>query len=268
MSNIFLRALKMICYVISKKSNISFTMSNGLRAILLSAGLGTRLRPLTNKKPKCLMEINNVPILRIWIEKLAQIGCTEILINTHYLAEQVRKFIEDYHSNSIKITISHEKTLLGTAGTLIKNIDFVNGDTIFMHSDNFTTCDLNGLLEMNKNKAQNCLLTMLTFETDKPSSCGVVETDKNGILKAFYEKVDNPPSKIANGAIYIFDKEFVNWLKEQKEDFVDFSKDVLPKLINKIQTWHTKDFFIDIGTPESLKLAQLNAISKKKVLKN
>ena len=147
----------------------------------------------------------------------------------------------------------------------MKNIDFINGDTIFMHSDNFTTCDLNGLLEMHKNKSQNCLLTMLTFNTDNPSSCGVVKTDKNGILRGFYEKVDNPPSNIANGAIYIFDKKFVNWLKEQKEEIVDFSKDVLPKLINKIQTWHTNDFFIDIGTPESLKLAQINAISKRKV---
>ena len=240
-------------------------MSNGLRAILLSAGLGTRLKPLTDKKPKCLMEINNIPILRIWIEKLARIGCSEILINTHYLSDQVAKFIEDYSSNSLKILISHEKTLLGTAGTLLKNIDFVKGDTIFMHSDNFTTCDLKGLLKMHKNKEQNCLLTMLTFDTHQPSSCGVVETDQNGVLKGFYEKVDNPPSQIANGAIYIFDKEFVNWLKEQKEDFVDFSKDVLPKLINKIQTWHTKDFFIDIGTPESLELAQINAIIKKKV---
>ena len=90
----------------------SIIMSNGLRAILLSAGLGTRLRPLTNKKPKCLMEINNVPILKIWIEKLEQIGCSEILINTHYLSEQVTQFIDNYSSKSLKILISHEKTLL------------------------------------------------------------------------------------------------------------------------------------------------------------
>lgn len=241
-------------------------MSKGLRAILLSAGLGTRLRPLTDKLPKCLMEINNVPILKIWIEKLALIGCTEILINTHYLSDKVNAFIENYDSKSLKIFISHEETLLGTAGTLIKNIDFVDGDgdTIFMHSDNFTNCDLNGLVEMHKNKSENCLLTMLTFDTDTPSSCGVVETDQNGILKAFHEKVENPPSKIANGAIYIFDKQFVNWLKDQKEEFIDFSQDVIPHLINKIQTWHTKEFFVDIGTPDSLRLAQLNSISQSK----
>lgn len=238
-------------------------MSNTFKAILLAAGLGKRLRPLTFKKPKCLMEINKIPLLKIWLEKLVKLGCSEVLINTHYLEEQVKEFIEKYKPEQLKIKISHEQTLLGTAGTLIKNINFADQTTLLMHTDNFTQCDLKGLLSMHKNKSKNCLLTMLTFNSQNPSSCGIVETDKKGVLKKFHEKVKNPPSNIANGAIYVFDSEFVSWLKEQNQEFKDFSKDVIPCLTNRIQTWHTNDFFIDIGTPESLLLAQ-KEINKKK----
>ena len=238
-------------------------MSNKFKAILLAAGLGKRLRPLTLNKPKCLMEINRVPLLKIWLEKLVKLGCSEVLINTHYLEEQVMEFIEKYKPEQLKIKISHEQTLLGTAGTLIKNINFADQTTLLMHTDNFTQCDLKGLLSMHKNKSKNCLLTMLTFNSQNPSSCGIVETDEKGVLKNFHEKVKNPPSNIANGAIYVFDREFVSWLKEQNQEFKDFSKDVIPCLTNRIQTWHTNDFFIDIGTPDSLLLAQ-KEINKKK----
>ena len=238
-------------------------MSNKIKAILLAAGLGKRLRPLTLDKPKCLMEINRVPLLKIWLEKLVKIGCSEVLINTHYLAEQVTEFIEKYSPAELKIKISHEESLLGTAGTLIKNINFADQTTILMHSDNYTNCDLNGLLSMHKNKAKNCLLTMLTFNSQNPSSCGIVETDKRGVLTTFHEKVKNPPSNIANGAIYVFDSQFISWLKDQNQEFIDFSKDLIPCLTDRIQTWHTNDFFIDIGTPESLLLAQKETIKKK-----
>ena len=232
-------------------------MSSEFKAILLAAGLGKRLRPLTLNKPKCLMEINKVPLLKIWLEKLVKLGCGEVLINTHYLAEQVKEFIEMYKPVELKIKISHEKSLLGTAGTLIKNIDFADQTTLLMHTDNFTNCNLEGLLSMHKNKQKNCLLTMLTFNSQNPSSCGIVETDKRGVLQYFHEKVKNPPSNIANGAIYVFDSQFISWLKEQNQEFKDFSKDVIPCLTNRIQTWHTNDFFIDIGTPDSLMKAQM-----------
>ena len=125
-----------------------------------------------------------------------------------------------------------------------------------IHSDNFTTSNLHGLINAHKNKSKNCLLTMLTFRTITPKSCGIVDINKEGIVQAFHEKVNNPPSNLANGAIYIFNKELSKWLKLQNRQLKDFSNDVLPYLTGKIQTWHTREFFIDIGTPESLKVAR------------
>jgi mannose-1-phosphate guanylyltransferase len=94
-----------------------------MKALLLAAGLGTRLRPITEKIPKCLVPINGVPLLDIWLEKLSNIGIEEFLINTHYLHQDVENFIsKNKYKKKIKTTF--EEKLLGTAGTLIKNKDF------------------------------------------------------------------------------------------------------------------------------------------------
>ena len=231
-------------------------MYRKLKAILLSAGYGTRLRPETLQKPKCLIEINKKPILEIWLDKLSKLGCTEVLINTHYFSEQIEDFLTNYQSDSMKITTSYEKKLLGTAGTLMNNLEFIENDTLLIHSDNFTTSNLTGLINAHKLKPKDCLLTMLTFKTNTPRSCGIVEVNQEGVVQKYYEKVKNPPSKLANGAIYIFNMELAKWLKSQNRQLYDFSNDVLPFLTGKIQTWYTREFFIDIGTPESLKIAR------------
>lgn len=237
-------------------------MRKNLKAILLSAGFGTRLRPETLKTPKCLIKINRKPILEIWLEKLSRLGCSEVLINTHYLSEQVEDFVMKYQSNNMKLSTTFEKNLLGTAGTLMKNIDFIEGETLLIHSDNFTTSNLKGLINKHRMKSNDTILTMLTFRTDFPENCGIVEIDSRGVVQTFHEKVSSPPGNLANGAIYIFDKNLVSWLKIQKRNLFDFSNDVLPYLTGRIQTWQTTDFFIDIGTPESLKSARAISSSK------
>ena len=94
-----------------------------MRALLLAAGLGTRLKPITNNIPKCLVPIGGKPLLQIWLEKLEKAGVKKFLINTHYLHEQVESFIfKSRFKNSVELY--WEKKLKGTAGTLFNNIDF------------------------------------------------------------------------------------------------------------------------------------------------
>ena len=83
-----------------------------IRALLLAGGLGTRLRPLTVKTPKCLAPIGGKPLLGHWIEKLEDAGCEEVIINTHYLHEVVDQYIGSLKMQSIKIRISHEENYL------------------------------------------------------------------------------------------------------------------------------------------------------------
>ena len=232
-------------------------MKKSLKALLLCAGLGTRLRPITNNIPKCLVEINKKPILEYWLLELEKIGCEAVLINTHYLNEKVSDYIAKRKQKKMHIEITYEKSLLGTAGTLIKNQNFFKNSTIaLIHSDNMTNFNLNNLVEAHINRPNTCLLTMLTFTTDSPQNCGVVISDKKNILRGFYEKVDNPPSKIANGAIYIFENHLLDILVRKHSNLNDFSTQVIPLLIDKIFVYHTKESFIDIGTLENLKRAR------------
>ena len=233
-------------------------MSKNIRAILLAAGLGTRLRPITLNKPKCLVEIHKKTLLELWINKLEDINAQKILINTHYLADQVKNFLDQNFKKDKKIEVFHETELYGTARTLIANRDFFSNSTgIMIHADNFTNMKLFNLIEAHKNKPINCLITMLTFTTNDPESCGIVEVDNNGIVINFHEKIKNPPGNCANGAIYVFDNNFLDWLIENHPNAKDFSTEILPLLQGKIYTFHTTLPYIDIGTPKKLEEAKL-----------
>jgi mannose-1-phosphate guanylyltransferase len=223
-----------------------------VKAILLAAGLGSRLRPITNNTPKCLVEVKGTPLIDIWISKLKCIGVDSILINTHYLASQVKNHIynSDYKNN---VQIIEEKMLEGTAGTLIKNLDFFDGnDGFLIHADNYCLDDLSNLVSTHKNRSKSCLMTMMTFSTDTPETCGIAEIDHNGILINFHEKKLNSRGNIANGAIYILSSEMLEILHDKHRDSKDFSTDIIINFCGLIQTYHTDKFFIDIGTPENL----------------
>lgn len=228
-----------------------------IRSLLLAAGMGTRLRPITINKPKCLVEVGNEPILGWWLKHLETIKCKEVIVNTHYHSEQVSQYIKNYKSDILNIIEKYEHKLLGTAGTLLANADFFKGCTgILIHSDNATDIDLNKLIQAHHNRPKQCLMTMLTFTTLMPQKCGIVELDAEGIVQNFHEKVEDPPGNRANGAIYVFDEKLIEILQDSPEKPHDFSTEVLPRLIGRIYTYHTLEKFIDIGTPESLNQAR------------
>ncbi len=226
-----------------------------MRSILLAAGFGTRLKPLTDKIPKCLVPIKGQALLGIWLQRLSKAQVGPFLINTHYLSEQVEKYLIETTYNE-QTTIIHESELLGTAGTLISNIDFYEGkDGLLIHADNYCLADFEEFILMHAKRPKQCLLTMMTFHTDTPSSCGIVELDAEGIVIGFHEKVSAPPGNKANGAIYILSAELLNLIKTEHVSAKDFSTEILPHYLGRIYTYHTDKTFMDIGTPESYALA-------------
>ena len=230
-----------------------------LKALLLAAGFGTRLGKLTKNKPKCLMEINGKALLGIWLHKLEGIGCEEVIINTHYLANQVKEFIRSFRKLNMKISLVHEEVLLGTASTLLKNkMAFKNSKVLLIHADNYTNMNFEKFIEAHNKKDNKSPISMVTFNSNNPTSCGIVEVNSKGLMIDFEEKPIIAKSNIANGAIYYFDFKFLDYLDKlnSKYQIKDFSKDVIPLLKNKIQTWHTKDYIIDIGSPSQLFDAQ------------
>ena len=221
------------------------------KTILLAAGYGKRLKPITDNLPKCLVSINGRPLLEIWLNKLTKEGFGPFLINTHYKNDLVTEFINNSQfKNQIKLV--YEEELLGTAGTLIKNIDFFdNNDGLLVHADNYCEEDLNNLLQAHHRRPTNCIMTMLTFQTNNPSQSGIIKTNNQGILNNFYEKIKQPPGNIANGAIYLISSKMLHIIQNKFSMCKDFSKDIIKEFIGKIYCYNTKNFFVDIGDIDS-----------------
>jgi len=227
-----------------------------MRALLLAAGMGSRLRPLTDSVPKCLVEINNKPLLDYWIELLIRGGITEILINLHYLHEKVRSHLEKYDLG-VNITCVYEEELLGTGGTLLRNKDFFeNRPLMLIHADNLSHFDLLAFIQKYEFREKDVEITMMTFKATNPEECGIVELDGKGIVVEFYEKVKNPPGNLANGAVYILSPSILDYLISLGKEEIDFSMEVLPHFLRRINTFHNDVYHRDIGTLESLLVAR------------
>jgi mannose-1-phosphate guanylyltransferase len=222
-----------------------------MKAILLAAGFGTRLRPLTDTIPKCLVPVKNRCLLQIWLEQLTEQGIGPFLVNTHYLHQKVEDFTNTSRFKDA-VELVYEPILLGTAGTLIKNSAFFEGkDGMLIHADNYCMPDWRAFMQAHRDRPGGCVMTMMTFRTDTPSSCGIVELDSKGVVVGFHEKVANPPGNLANGAVYILSSNFIADIRENLSHAAEFSTEVLSRYIGKIYSYETNEVFMDIGTPEA-----------------
>lgn len=226
-----------------------------MRAILLAAGLGTRLRPLTDTTPKCLVPIKGKPLLDIWLEDLLAAGVTKVLTNLHYKSEIVKEHLrKSKYSKDIETVL--EPTLLGTAGTLRANQNFFEGkDGILLHADNYCEANIAQLIALHQTRPSNCDLTMLAFRTQTPQTCGVLEVNDQNVLTQMYEKSGDDHGNLANAAFYILSKKLISELINE----TDFSNEVIPKYFGRALVVETNETFIDIGTPESYAHAQMVA---------
>jgi mannose-1-phosphate guanylyltransferase len=228
-----------------------------MRALLLAAGLGTRLRPITDSIPKCLVPVRGRPLLGIWFDLLFGSGVIErALVNTHWLESKVNDFVAGSYWRD-RVDLVSEPALLGTGGTILANRAWL-GDGAFLvaHADNLTDFDVAGLVRVHAGRPAGCAITMLAFRTDSPQSCGILETDARGVVQAFHEKVADPPGNLANAAVYIFDPEVVAFAARLGRPVVDLSTEVIPHFLGRILAVETRGYHRDIGTPEALALAE------------
>lgn len=228
-----------------------------MRALLLAAGLGTRLRPLTDHMPKCLVPIGDRPLLAYWLDGLlCDRRIEHILINTHYMAAEVRAFVDTLPSRD-RIDLVHEPELLGTGGTILANRRYFGDRPLFVaHADNLTDAALGGLIDAHLAAGPGILATLLAFRTLTPRSCGILELDAAHRVIGFHEKVADPPGNLANGAVYVFAPEVVERIAALGRSTVDLSTEIIPGLLPRILAVEHAGFFMDIGTPEALALAR------------
>jgi len=227
-----------------------------VRALILAAGLGTRLRPLTNRIPKCMVPIKGRPLLEYWLELLLKQGIERILINTHYLPEIVREYLRT-SSWRDRADLVHEPELLGTGGTILRNRAYFGNEAFLVaHGDNLTRFDVTSFIQRHRQRPAGVEITMMTFQTDTPESCGIVVEDDHGRVTKFFEKVANPPGNRANGAVYIFEPSVIEFMAALDSEIVDLSTEVLPHFVGRIITFHNSDYHRDIGTLDSLMKAE------------
>jgi len=225
-----------------------------MKAFLLAAGLGTRLQPITNTLPKCLVPVAGKPMLYYWHNLFRKYGITEVLINLNHFPEQVKEYI---HNNiiDIKVTLVNEDTLLGSYGTLVQNRNFVEKEESFFifYADTLTNVNLFDMMKVHNQSSKP--FTIGLFRSNNPRSCGIVTLDSSGCVITFEEKPNAPKSDLANAGIYIMNTKLFDKIDLNNKKLLDIGFDLLPKLINQMQGYEIKNFVLDMGTPNNLKLA-------------
>jgi mannose-1-phosphate guanylyltransferase len=215
------------------------------RAFLLAAGLGTRLKPLTDATPKCLIPVGGRPLLHWWLTVCERLGVREVLINTHHHAEQVDAFVRS-RPTGLAVTLSYEATLLGSAGAIAANKGFAGGDDFWIfYADTLIGADLKPLSDLHR--ARRADLTLGLFKSPDPKSGGVVELTPDGRVVSFEEKPARPKSDLVAAGAYVAGPALLRVLPRGAGDL---SRDVFPKLMGNA-CGAVLDPVIDLGTPES-----------------
>ena len=219
--------------------------------MIMAAGVGSRLEPLTKSVPKPLVPIANKPVMDVLFENLADLGIKNVICNTYYLADQI---IDRYKNNDLGINFNYvkEETLSGTAGGVKKCQYFFDKDNSFvvLSADGLSNADLKHGIEVHKNSGAIATIGIKQIPMEDVQHFGVVVTDKNGFITEFQEKptIEEAKSNFINTGIYIFDYKVFDYIPENT--FYDFAKNVFPKLLaeHAINTFEVKEYWSDIGT--------------------
>lgn len=228
------------------------------KAVLLAAGLGTRLRPLTLVTPKCLIEIRGRPLLDFWFDSLERCGVDEVLVNTHHLRDQVQDVLaRARETRPYSIVESYEPELLGSAGTISDNASFMDdGDVcVIAYVDNLSNVDLDVMVDFHLAHADP--LTMLLFHTTRPRECGIATLDADGHIIDFVEKPDEPASDLANAGVYVVDADTYREIAALRS--FDFGYDVLPHFVGRMRGLPFAGYHLDIGNLDALERARSDA---------
>jgi mannose-1-phosphate guanylyltransferase len=228
------------------------------KALLLAGGLGTRLRPLTETTPKCLIPVAGRPMLDYWLDALEAAGIREALLNTHHLRDKVKTWLDAANSSrTLRITEAYEAELLGSAGTVAANPGWADdADTILViYADNLSTIDLADFMAFHR--AHEDPMSMALFHAPNPKACGIATLDAARRVTAFVEKPDVPESDLANAGLYLLDAEA--WREVAGMDAFDFGFDVLPRFVGRMRGYVHPGYHRDIGTPQTLEAAEADA---------
>jgi len=229
-----------------------------MKAMILAAGEGTRLRPLTLTVPKVLLPVSGVPLIRHILLWLKDHGIREVAINLHYQGQKIRDALGDGSNLGMRIVYSPEDTILGTAGGVKRMEHYLDGPFVVHYGDVLTDFDLTAMLRFHQ--AKKAAATLSILKVSRPRSAGVVEMDASARVLSFTE---HPAERAASadlesGGTYILERTVLDTIPVEQPS--DFGHDVLPALLARdlpVYGYILKDddYLVDIGTIEKYRQA-------------
>jgi mannose-1-phosphate guanylyltransferase len=244
-----------------------------VRAMILAAGLGTRLRPITYSRPKPMVPVLNRPVMEHIVRLLARHGFTEVIANLHWFPEQIKGHFGDGSEYGIELSYSEEEQLLGTSGGVRRAADFLGESFLVISGDALTDIDLAAMRDFHESR--DGIATLATRRVVDTSQFGVVITGPDGRVQGFQEKPDPAEalSDLANCGIYMFRSEIFDYFPEPGRSmaagpddppgFADWAMDVFPALLDGDVPFYSHEidaYWNDIGNLEELREGNFDAL--------
>jgi mannose-1-phosphate guanylyltransferase/mannose-1-phosphate guanylyltransferase/phosphomannomutase len=241
--------------------------------MILAAGLGTRLRPITYSRPKPMVPVLNRPVMEHIVRLLARHGFTEVIANLHWFPERIKGHFRDGSEYGIELSYSEEEQLLGTSGGVRRAADFLGESFLVISGDALTDIDLAAMREFHE--SHDGIASLATRRVEDTSQFGVVITGPDGRVQGFQEKPDPAEalSDLANCGIYMFRSEIFDYFPEPGESkaagpddppgFADWAMDVFPALLDADVPFYSHEidaYWNDIGNLDELREGNFDAL--------
>ncbi len=245
-----------------------------MRAMILAAGLGTRLRPITNSFPKPMVPVLGRPVMEHIIRLLARHRFNDVIANLHWFPETIEKHFGDGSGLGISLLYRHEEALMGTAGGVRNVADFLGDSFLIISGDALTDIDLTAMREFHE--SHDGIATLATRRVENTSEFGVVIIGSDGRIQGFQEKPDPAEalSDLANCGIYMFNAEIFDYFPatgqvsgaaapDSPDGFTDWAMDVFPALLESDIPFYSHEidsYWNDIGNLQELRDGNIDAL--------
>jgi len=222
-----------------------------MKALILAAGEGQRLRPLTLTRPKPMLPVAGRPLLEHIVTLLRHHGITQQAINLHYKPQTIVSHFGNGQQWGVQITYSFEQQLLGSAGAAKKLHWFLDQTFVVFYGDLYTDLNLRRLLDFHRR--HNALATVALYEVSNPTACGIVDLDAGQRIRRFVEKPapEEVFSNLANAGVYVLEPAVLSFVPSGRP--FDFGHDLFPTLLDvglPLMGYPIQESLIDIGTME------------------
>jgi mannose-1-phosphate guanylyltransferase len=245
-----------------------------MRAMVLAAGLGTRLRPITYEMPKPMVPVLNRPVMEHILRLLTRHGFNETIANLHWFPELIEGRFGDGSASGVELSYSREERLLGTSGGVRNAAGFLGDSFLVISGDALTDIDLAAMREFHA--SHDGIATLATKRVSDTSQFGVVITGADGRIQGFQEKPEPAEalSDLANCGIYMFEADIFDYFPPpgtskaagpaDPEGFADWAMDVFPRLLESDVPFYSHEieaYWNDIGNLEELRAGNLDALA-------